>query len=192
MSKEKKPPFMQRIKGSKFSSFLRDKVRPVAGDVLEIVGDLTGVEAIERVGEMINNRQEESADMKKLALEFEKERMNFELEMHRADINLEIELYKSEVSDRISARERERYFMEISGGRRDWLMSAVIISGLLMLIGVMLSLIFITIPQENQRLADMAFGAIMSIGASIFSYYVGSTRSSRIKDESLHHAIKNT
>ncbi len=182
---------MQRIKGSKFSSFLRDKVRPVAGDVLEIVGDLTGVEAIERVGEMINNRQEESADMKKLALEFEKERMNFELEMHRADLNLEIELYKSEVSDRISARERERDFMEASGGRRDWLMSAVIICGLVLLIGVILSLIFITIPQENQRLADMAFGAIMSIGASIFSYYVGSSRSSRMKDESLHHAIKN-
>ena len=31
----------------------------------------------------------------------------------------------------------------------------------------------------------MCFGAIMSIGASIFSYYVGSSRSSHVKDKTI-------
>jgi len=31
----------------------------------------------------------------------------------------------------------------------------------------------------------MCFGAVMSIGASIFSYYVGSSKSSHAKDETI-------
>jgi len=47
----------EKLKNSKFGAFLREKVKPVAGDVLELVGDVTGVEAIERVGEMLNEKK---------------------------------------------------------------------------------------------------------------------------------------
>jgi hypothetical protein len=159
-------------------------VKPVAGDILEVVGDVTGIQAIETVGALINGKKDQSDEAAKLAQDFERYKLEFTLEMHRIDMQTELEAYKAEVEDRASARTRENEYTTATG-KRDWLMAAVVLSGLLLLIGVVLSLIFITIPEENQRLADMTFGAIMSIGASIFSYYVGSSRSSHVKDQTI-------
>jgi hypothetical protein len=174
----------EKIKTSKFGTFVRERVKPVAGDILEVVGDITGIQAIETVGALINGKKDQSDEAAKLAQDFERYKLEFTLEMHRLDMQAELEAYKAEVEDRTSARLREVEFTNATG-KRDWLMAAVIIAGLLLLIGVVLSLIFITIPPENQRLADMTFGAIMSIGASIFSYYVGSSKSSHIKDQTI-------
>lgn len=179
-----KKPVGERIKGSKFGSFIRDKVKPVAGDILEIAGDITGVQALETVGAWLNGQKHKSDEHNALALEFEKLRLNFELEMTRLDLTTELEFYRAEVDDRKSARERESAFLSATG-KRDWLFAAVVIIGLSLLIGVVLSLIFIVIPSENQRLADMTFGSVLSIGTSIFAYYVGSSRGSRMKDETL-------
>jgi hypothetical protein len=174
----------EKIRTSKFGVFVRDRVKPVAGDILEVVGDVTGIQAIETVGALINGKKDQSDEAAKLAQDFERYKLEFTLEMHRIDMQAELEAYKAEVDDRTSARLRETEFTTATG-KRDWLMAAVVLSGLLLLIGVVLSLIFITIPPENQRLADMTFGAIMSIGASIFSYYVGSSRSSHVKDQTI-------
>jgi len=186
MSKKKgnKKPLGERLRGSKFGSFIRDKVKPVAGDILEIAGDITGVQALETVGAWLNGQKHKSEQHDALALEFEKMRLNFELEMTRLDLTTELEFYRAEVDDRKSAREREAAFLSATG-KRDWLFAAVVIIGLSLLIGVVLSLIFIVIPHENQRLADMTFGSVLSIGTSIFAYYVGSSRGSRMKDETL-------
>lgn len=174
----------EKIRNSKFGTFVRDRVKPVAGDILEVVGDVTGIQAIETVGALINGKKDQSDEAAKLAQDFERFKLEFTLEMHRIDMQVELEAYKAEVEDRTSARIRELEFTKATG-KRDWLMGAVVISGLLLLIGVVCSLIFITIPSENQRLADMSFGAIMSIGASIFSYYVGSSKSSHVKDQTI-------
>jgi hypothetical protein len=182
--KKNKKPIGERIKGSKFGSFIRDKVKPVAGDILEIAGDITGVQALETVGAWLNGQKHKSEQHDALALEFEKMRLNFELEMTRLDLTTELEFYRAEVDDRKSAREREAAFLNATG-KRDWLFAAVVIIGLSLLIGIVLSLIFIVIPHENQRLADMTFGSVLSIGTSIFAYYVGSSRGSRMKDETL-------
>jgi hypothetical protein len=174
----------ERIQSSKFGAFIRDKVKPVAGDILEIAGDITGVQALETVGAFLNGQKGKSDEHNALALEFEKMRLNFELEMTRLDMTTELEFYKAEVSDRDSARTREATFLTATG-HRDWLMGAVVIVGLLLTVGVVLSLIFIVIPIENQRLADMSFGSVLSIGTSIFAYYVGSSRGSFLKDKKL-------
>jgi hypothetical protein len=174
----------EKIRNSKFGAFVRDRVKPVAGDILEVVGDVTGIQAIETVGALINGKKGQSDEAAKLAQDFERFKLEFTLEMHRLDIQAELEVYKAEVEDRASARLREVEFTKATG-KRDWLMGAVVVCGLLLLVGVVLSLIFITIPVENQRLADMTFGAIMSIGASIFSYYVGSSKSSHLKDQTI-------
>jgi hypothetical protein len=181
-----KKPVGERIRGSKFGAFIRDKVKPVAGDILEIAGDITGIQALETVGAYLNGQKHKSEEHDALALEFEKLRLNFELEMTRLDMQTELEYYKAEVSDRDSARVREAAFLSATG-KRDWLMGAVVIVGLLLTVGVVLSLIFIVIPIENQRLADMSFGSVLSIGTSIFAYYVGSSRGSHIKDKILHN-----
>ena len=187
---EKKSPnkkrIGERIQASKFGAFVRDKVKPVAGDILEIAGDITGIQALETVGAFLNGQKDKSSEHNALALEFEKMRLNFELEMTRLDLNTELEFYKAEVSDRDSARQREASFLTATG-HRDWLFGAVVIVGLLMTVGVVLSLIFIVIPLENQRLADMTFGSVLSIGMSIFAYYVGSSRGSHLKDKKLFY-----
>ena len=182
-----KKPIGERIKGSKFGVFIRDKVKPVAGDILEIAGDITGIQALETVGAYLNGQKHKSDEHNAIALEFEKLRLNFELEMTRLDMQTELEFYKAEVSDRDSARVREAAFLNATG-KRDWLMGAVVIVGLSLTVGVVLSLIFVVIPIENQRLADMTFGSVLSIGTSIFAYYVGSSRGSAMKDKLLHNA----
>ena len=179
-----KKPIGERVKGSKFGVFIRDKVKPVAGDILEIAGDITGIQALETVGAYLNGQKHKSDEHNALALEFEKMRLNFELEMTRLDLQTDLDFYRAEVDDRKSAREREAAFLNATG-KRDWLFAAVVIIGLSLLVGVVLSLIFIVIPIENQRLADMTFGSVLSIGTSIFAYYVGSSRGSRMKDETL-------
>lgn len=185
--KKEKKPIGERIKGSKFGVFIRDKVKPVAGDILEVAGDITGIQALETVGAWINGQKHKSDDHSALALEFEKLRLNFELEMTRLDMQTELEYYRAEVDDRKSARERESAYTSATG-KRDWLFGAVVIIGLSLTVGVVLSLIFVVIPLENQRLADMTFGSVLSIGTSIFAYYVGSSRGSYIKDKILHNA----
>jgi len=175
-----KKPFSE----TKFGKFLNDKVKPVAGDILEVVGGLTGVDAIERVGEFLNDKKDESKQMNDLNIEFEKYKLDMQLEMYRIDMQNDLDGYKAEVDDRVSARIREAEWTKAMG-KRDWIMGAVIITGLLLLVGSIATIVFVQIPADNQRLADMCFGAVMSIGASIFSYYVGSSRSSKIKDEHL-------
>ena len=179
-----KKPIGERIRGSKFGVFIKDKVKPVAGDILEIAGDITGIQALETVGAYLNGQKHKSDEHNSLALEFEKLRLNFELEMTRLDLQTDLDFYRAEVDDRKSAREREAAFLSATG-KRDWLFAAVVIIGLSLLIGVVLSLIFVVIPEDNQRLADMTFGSVLSIGTSIFAYYVGSSRGSRMKDETL-------
>jgi len=92
-----KKPVGERIKGSKFGSFIRDKVKPVAGDILEIAGDITGVQALETVGAWLNGQKHKSEEHNALALEFEKLRLNFELEMTRLDLTTDHEFYRAEV-----------------------------------------------------------------------------------------------
>jgi hypothetical protein len=64
-------------------------------------------------------------------------------------------------------------------------MASVVVTGLLLFISTIFALVFVDIPEANQRLADMCFGAVMSIGASIFNYYIGTSKSSRTKDETI-------
>lgn len=184
MAKKNKKPIGERIKDSKFGKFVAEKVVPVSGDILSIVGDVTGVQALETVGAWINGQKGKSAEHDALALEFEKLRTQFETEMLHHDLKI----YEAEVADRTSARNRE---MEITRllGKRDWLMATVVLTGLLLLVGVVCVLVFVEVPHENQRLADMTFGAVMSIGASIFSYYVGSSHGSKTKEDVLHKII---
>jgi hypothetical protein len=176
----------KKFNDTKFGKFLKDKVKPVAGDIIEVVGDVTGIDAIEKVGELLNSKKEDSEQMKTLAMEFEKYKLEWQLEV----MKVETDLYRAEMEDRDSARKREAEFTKATGGR-DWLMSSVVITGLILLVGVVVCLVFIQIPEENQRLADMTFGAVMSIGASIFSYYVGSSKNSSFKDQTIHKAISN-
>ncbi len=64
---DKKP-----FKDTAFARFFRDKVKPALGDVADIAGDITGIEALNRVGDLLNAKRDEDATIAALASEFEK------------------------------------------------------------------------------------------------------------------------
>ncbi len=131
-----KPKLMERLKNSKFAEFMRDKVKPVAGDIVELVGDVTGVEALEKVGQILNKGKEQREELRALDAEFQKYKLQWQLEMESIKMETGLEELRLEVEDRSNARSREVEFMKASGGKRDWLMGVVVITGLLMTVGV--------------------------------------------------------
>lgn len=183
------PKLIDKFKQSKFAEFMREKVKPIAGDVLEIVGDVTGIDTIERVGEMLNKRKEADDEYKALSAEFEMKKLEWQMELEGMKMEIGLAEMKAENEDRASARSREIDFTKLTG-KRDWLMAVVVITGLLMTIGVIACLVFIQIPEANQRLADMCFGAVLSIGTSIFGYYIGSSRGSHAKQQTIDRVMK--
>lgn len=171
----------------KFWQFLKDKVKPVAGDVLDFVGDVTGIEAIEKAGEFLNNRKEQDAQIAALADELEIRKLEFELEFQK----LEMEQFKLEVQDRESARSREVDFMKANGGKRDWLMGAAVIVALVMYIGAFAFLAYgPVVPNEKKDLFNMGVGQVFTFAGMVFAYYLGTTRQSRIKDETISKVVK--
>ena len=174
---DKKP-----FKDTKFWKFVTEKIKPVAGDVLEIVGDVTGIGAIEKVGELLNDRKENDAQVQALAIEFERMRHEFEMDFLR----LEMETFKLEVEDKQSARSREVEFMKTNGGKRDWLMGAAVITALAMYIGAFAFLAFgPVVPQEKKDLFNMGVGQVFTFAGMAFAYYLGTTKQSRMKDETI-------
>jgi hypothetical protein len=174
---DKKP-----FKDTKFWKFVTEKVKPIAGDVLEIVGDVTGVGAVEKVGELLNNRKEGDAQMQALSIEFELKKLEFEIEFQK----LEMEQFKAEVADRDGARSREVEYMKANGGKRDWLMGAAVITALAMYIGAFAFLAFgPVVPQEKKDLFNMGVGQVFTFAGMAFAYYLGTTKTSRMKDETI-------
>ena len=91
-----------------------------------------------------------------------------------------LEAYEAEVSDRIAARNREA--MVAASGGSDVLFKVV---------GFGITIAFLTIvtgalglweiQEEQQRLYDMAFGAVVAQMTAIVSYYFGSSLGSKQK-----------
>ena len=178
-----KKPFSE----TKFAKFVKEKVAPVAGDVLGIIGDVTGIEAIERVGDLINARKEESAEAMALHVEFEKYKLEWELEIQR----LEIEAFKVEVQDRESARNREVQFMQANGGKRDWVQGGLVICTVVLVLVSMTYLAFWELPKANEAIFHMMLGGIVVQGMnSIYNYFFGSSIGSRRKDETIRKVLE--
>ena len=172
---EKKKPF----KDTKFWKFVTEKIKPVAGDVLEIVGDVTGIGAIEKVGELLNDRKENDTQVQALAIEFELKKLEFELEFQK----IEIEQFKAEVQDRESARNMRNEFTR--AGKIDWEHFIVNMVGLSLFLFVVIYLLYRTVPADNRELVIHILGIIEGVVLSIFAFHNGTTRGSRMKDETI-------
>lgn len=91
-----------------------------------------------------------------------------------------IDAYEAEVSDRIAARNREAA-VAASGGS-DTLFKVVgfgITGAFIVIVAGALGLW--EIPEEQQRLYDMAFGAVVAQMTAVVSYYFGSSIGSKQK-----------
>jgi hypothetical protein len=186
MSEKKKKPFNE----TKLGKFLKDKVKPVAGTLLQLGGDITGIDALEKVGSFLQDKaqedNEEALRYKALLIEFEEKKLEYELEFARLDM----EQFKLEVQDRESARNREVDFMRANGGKRDWLMGTAVIVALVMYVAGFAFLAFgPTVPPEKKDLFNMGVGQVFTFAGMVFAYYLGTTRSSRQKDNMIQQAV---
>lgn len=151
------------FKDRKLVVWAKENAPDILGNALELVGDLTGIEVVEKLGNKIANAGELTPEQKQQALEAYK---------------LDLEFYKHENEDRASARNRE---IEIAkSGKRDWMMGLTGIIGLACFVLMVISAIFVPSMQKNV-LAHQVMGIIEGVSLSIFYYYFGSSKGSSDK-----------
>ncbi len=190
-------PKKKKFSETGFGKFVMENVKPLAGNVLEVVGDLTGRDSIEKLGQFLSNKASEDTEAagqyEALRYQLEEKRMEFQLEYYELQLEeqrIELDAFKAEVADRNSARSREVEYMKASGGKRDPLMAVVVIVSLLMYIGSFVFLAFgPPIITEKRDLFNMAVGQVMTFAGMAFSYYLGTTRSSRQKDDAIKQVL---
>lgn len=156
MERNKKP-----FRETKVGSWLKNKFP----DVLEVAADLTGIEALDVVGKLIEGKQVSQEDR----IEYLKLRQEYELELLR----LEVDNVKS-------AREREVGVVQATG-KPDIAQWTVGIIGLAISCTVIYVGLFQEIREEKiyYHLLGIVEGAIL---LSIFNYYFGSSKGSKDKD----------
>lgn len=156
----------------KFWQWTKKNAPDVASTILSTAGDLTGVELLNRAGELIGGSSL-PAEKKVEALELKQ---------------IELEMYRLEVADRASAREREVGMAR--AGKRDYFMYIVGGVGLLAFMLMVYAIIFMTIPDANKEIFINLLGIVQGVAMTIFAYYFGTSKSSREKQNILEEKIK--
>ena len=125
--------------------------------------------------------------MMALHMEFEKYKLEWQLEIQR----LELEEFKTEIADKDSARNREISFMQANGGKRDWVQGGLVIATMVLVFASMIFLAFLEIPKANERVFDLILGGVIVSGSqNIYSYFFGSSKGSKTKDEVIKKAMQ--
>jgi hypothetical protein len=192
MKKDRKP-----FSETKLGKFLEDKVKPVAGTLLQIGGDITGIDALEKVGDFLNKEAdkdtEEAGRYKALLLEFEEKKLEYQLEFQKLEVEklqIDLETFKAEAADRDSAREAHIERIKATGGKPDLLFSLLVISSLSMTALLLAFLAFGEPVADGHRdLFNMAIGSVFTWTGSAYAYYLGTTRGSKQKDETIKQAV---
>jgi len=159
---------MKKLKDSKVGAWLKDK----APKVLEIVSDLTGIEALDRVGDLIKGESMSLQDK----LEFERLLSEERMEVMR----LEVERIKN-------AQDREVGVVQATG-KPDYFQWVVGSVGLGVFLVIVINGLFYDI--ENEKVYFHLLGIVEGIVLGIFGYYFGSSLGSKIKDNHLKNIFK--
>jgi len=164
MDKERK-----KFKETKVGSWLKEKFP----DVLDAVGDLTGIEAFNVASELIDGKDAIPSDK----IEWYKMRQEYELEILRFDL----ENVKS-------AREREVGYVQATG-KPDYAQWSVGLIGLVIACTTIYVGLFTEIIDREIyfHLLGIVEGAIL---LSIFNYYFGSSKGSADKSNSMKKLMK--
>ena len=143
---------MKKIKDSKLGKLLKNK----APKILEIAGDLLpdkGVLGV--VKNLIDKDEKLSSEDKKM--------------LH----NQTLEMYELQVKDRDSARKRE---IEVAKVRKfDFMFTLTGLVGLGTFCFLVYAIVYITIPENNEKTFYTLIGLVEGICLSLFSYFYGSS-----------------
>ena len=142
----------KKFKDTKIGQFLKTK----APKILDIVGDvLPSSGTLGIVKNLIDKDDNISAEDKKA--------------LH----NQLIESYKTEVADRDSARKRE---VEIAKVRKfDFMFTLTGLVGLSTFVFLVYAIVYINIPEHNEKTFYTLIGLVEGITLSIFSFYFGAS-----------------
>jgi len=151
-----KKPF----KDTKLGGWLKNKFP----DVLDVAANLTGIEALSAVGDLIEGKsmsEEEKLEFLKLKTEYE------------------LEVLRLEIDNTKNAREREARIIEATG-KHDWAQWVVGLIGLVISSSVIAVGLFGEIKDRELyfHLLGITEGAIL---LAIFGYYFGSSNGSKQK-----------
>lgn len=157
----------EKIKNGKAWKWLKEK----APDVLETVGDLTGLEILENAGRLLKGKQDITPEM---IQEFNRLK---ELDLQELELILE---------DSANARK-----MQTAALAQEDLFSKRFVYYFAFLIFILASVVvvllfFVEIPERNERLIDVAFGAV--VGAAlmqVIQFFYGSSRGSKEKQDAI-------
>lgn len=149
----------KKLKDSKIVKWVKEKAPNMLGDVLDIAGEFTGVEALERIGEKIKGNDKLSAENKVESLDLLRE---------------DIKVFTLEVQDVQNARQREIEVARL--GKKDWMQPLVGIIGLGAFVFIIVFLAFKTVPEANRELFLHTVGIIEGVAIGIVGYYYGSKR----------------
>lgn len=144
-------------------------VKAIAPEVLDVVGDVSGIGAFNKVSDLIDKRPDIPADVKEKLLELHK---------------IELEELKAILDDKKSARDMQIAALsqeDIFSKRFVYYLAIIIISAAI-LFGT--ALMFIEeIPEGNKRLVEMfADIFLFSGGLVVIQFFFGSSKGSRDKD----------
>lgn len=132
---------------TRVGNFLKG-IKGVAPDILNLVGNVTGVDVLKNVGEAIKGSSSISSEDKETALE----------------------LIKLDVADRDSARKREIEVLKT--GSSDFMMKLTGIVGLASFMFLLYVVVFNKDVQHNELLIHV-MGMVEGVALSIFYYYFG-------------------
>ena len=141
---------MKKLRETKLGKLLKDK----APHLLEFVGDvLPDSGGLGLLKNIISKDEAIDPETKKL--------------LHQQLV----ETYKLEVEDRDSARKREIEITKV--GKTDWMFIATGASGLLAFLFIVYSVVYVTIPEHNEKIFYTLIGLMEGLIASIFAFYFG-------------------
>lgn len=138
-------------------------LQTVAPDVLDFAGDLTGVSALNKLGDMIQN-----SDV-----------------LSEQDKNIALEMLKLDIDDRRGARDMQVAALsqdDLFSKRFVYYLTSAIFAILLVLIVL---LFFVDIPEGNGEIIYMAVGMFLGIVSTVAAFFFGSSSGSKEKQDGI-------
>ena len=153
----KKQSYKDKNGTSRVGDFLR-KIKDVSPSILEVASQLTGINGLNAIGDIIKGDPNLTENQKDLALE---------------ELKLDIKEYEIQVADRNSARNRQ---VEIAkSGKKDLLYNVSGFIGLGVFAFVVYSIVFLDIPASNKEIFIHLIGIVEGVALSIFGFFFGSS-----------------
>lgn len=180
MAKEKKP--FKETGFGKFVNKAKDLLPDVGGVIVKAAtGNISG--AIEEVTDMLKGNQEKKEEAAKALQELSIHRLQWEKEMRDFDIQ-ELQVH---AADRDSARQREVALAQ--AGKKDIMMTVVGGAVIAITTVVIFIVMFKSLDDFQQKIAIHVLGIIEGAFISMVTYYFGSSKGSKDKQEKIDRMI---